>query len=325
MLELATAAVALVLAWRLPPDPRATGGRDDWRKGRFGRLAIYVSIAFLFLTIRLPAWSAYVGLLNHSRWLRELILRDDMTRIRSLRNSPAPESGWTAQARSLFEQAQGAWAVGKYAEASERYSLLADLLDSVRTPVTNASERRLVAESFNNYAWLLATCPDKALRNDEDAVRFARRAVDLEPGERSYWNTLGVAHYRLGELDDALSALYRSMELHDEGDSDDWYFLAMIHRRLGHEERAREWYDMAVQHTRMYDPENEELYRFQVEAAEALGLPKPDKPVTASVRRSLPRPGPMPSSGRRGRSAAHVGGWDFRPEGDGHPGRPRPR
>jgi tetratricopeptide (TPR) repeat protein len=93
-----------------------------------------------------------------------------------------------------------------------------------------------------------------------------------------------VAYFRLEAWDEALSALYRSMELRDEGDSTDWFFLAMIHRRLGHKERAREWFDKAVQWSRRYRPGDEELYRFEVEAAEALGLPKPERPPNPPAR-----------------------------------------
>jgi tetratricopeptide (TPR) repeat protein len=102
--------------------------------------------------------------------------------------------------------------------------------------------------------------------------------VDLEPKHGDFWNTLGVAYFRLEAWDEALSALYRSMELNDEGNSADWFFLAMIHQRLGRKERAREWYDKAVHWSHRHRPGDEELYRFAVEAAEALGRPKPERP-----------------------------------------------
>ena len=36
------------------------------------------------------------------------------------------------------------------------------------------------------------------------------------------------------------------MELSSGGDSYDWLFLAMAHRRIGQEEKARRWYDKGV-------------------------------------------------------------------------------
>jgi tetratricopeptide (TPR) repeat protein len=173
----------------------------------------------------------------------------------------------------------------------------------------NSFERRLAGRALNNWAWLLATCPEPRLRNYTDSVQYARRALELEPRNYYTWNTLGVAYFRLGAWDDALSALYRSMELRDEGDSTDWFFLAMIHERLGHKERAREWYNKAVQWAHVAAPDNEELYRFEVEAAEALGLPKPDRQPPPAGRRLVPRPfGPPPFPGRRGRMGPRIGG-----------------
>jgi hypothetical protein len=172
----------------------------------------------------------------------------------------------------------------------------------------STGERRLAARALNNWAWLLATCPETSLRNYEDSVKYARRSLEVEPKDALTWNTLGVAYFRLGAWDDALSALYRSMELRDEGDSNDWFFVAMIHQRLGHTERAREWYDKAVQWTHVLGRDNEELYRFEVEAAETLGLPRPDRPPPRPVRRIGPRSfGPPSHPGRRGRMGARAG------------------
>jgi Tfp pilus assembly protein PilF len=164
------------------------------------------------------------------------------------------------------------------------------------------------------------------LRNPADSVKYARKALELEPNDYYIWNTLGVAYFRLGAWDEALSALYRSMELHDEGDSNDWFFLAMIHDRLGHKERAREWYDMAVQWARAVGRDNEELFRFEVEAAEMLGLPKPDRPPPPPARRLSPRfLGPPPSPGRRGRMGPRSGGAQDSTDAAGSSGVPARR
>ena len=63
-----------------------------------------------------------------------------------------------------------------------------------------------------------------------------------------YWNTLGVAYFRVQDWDEATKALGRSMELRSDGkgDSYDWFFLAMIHARKDQKEEGRQWYDRAV-------------------------------------------------------------------------------
>jgi hypothetical protein len=62
------------------------------------------------------------------------------------------------------------------------------------------------------------------------------------------------------------------MELRKGGDANDWLFLAMAHWQLGEKDKAREWYDKAVQWMNKNQPKDEELRRFRVEAAEVLGL-----------------------------------------------------
>jgi superkiller protein 3 len=135
------------------------------------------------------------------------------------------------------------------------------------------------ADAHNALAWLLATCPEDEVRNPSRAVKLARKAVELAPKSGMCWNTLGVAHYRLGEDKAAVAALHKSMELHQGGDAFDWLFLAMAHRRLGDPDEARKWYDKAVQwqekSSRTLDPHQaEELRRFREEAEQVLELNK---------------------------------------------------
>ena len=145
----------------------------------------------------------------------------------------------------------------------------------------------VVAQARNNVAWLLATCPKTEMRDARQAVEHARAAVAIEPKTGNYWNTLGVALYRNGDWDEAKDALARSMELRGDGDSFDWFFLAIIHLKQGRKEQALDLYGKAVQWYQESAPNDRELYRFQVEAALELGLPKP------ALRPSVPpRQGP---------------------------------
>jgi hypothetical protein len=87
-----------------------------------------------------------------------------------------------------------------------------------------------------------------------------------------FWNTLGVALYRVGNWKQAIAALTRSMELRKGGDSFDWAFLAMAHWRNDEPDAARRWYDRAARWMEQNQPQNEELRRFRAEAVELLGL-----------------------------------------------------
>jgi tetratricopeptide (TPR) repeat protein/serine/threonine protein kinase len=133
------------------------------------------------------------------------------------------------------------------------------------------------ARAHNDLAWLLATCPDAKLRDPDRAVELARRAVQLAPKERDYWNTLGVAHYRAGDGKAAVAALDKARELGQGRDAYDQLFLAMAHRKLGNHDAARKAYEQAVQwleknqETLAKDKvQVEELRRFRAEAEEAL-------------------------------------------------------
>jgi tetratricopeptide (TPR) repeat protein len=128
------------------------------------------------------------------------------------------------------------------------------------------------ARVHNDAAWFLATCPDPRFRDPGEAVRLAKRAVELDPGEGTLWNTLGAASYRAGEWQGAVDALNRSMDLRKGGDGWDWLFLAMAQWRLGNREQARKRYDQAVQWAEQNQPENEDVRRLRAEAAAVLGI-----------------------------------------------------
>jgi hypothetical protein len=53
------------------------------------------------------------------------------------------------------------------------------------------------------------------------------------------------------------------MRLRNGGDSFDWFFLAMAHRRLDHDDQARAWYDKAVEWMDKNQPNNETLRGFR--------------------------------------------------------------
>ena len=64
----------------------------------------------------------------------------------------------------------------------------------------------------------------------------------------------------------------KPMELRKGGDSFDWFFLALAHWQLGEKEKARTWFDRAVQWMDKHQPMDEELRRFRSEAAQSLGI-----------------------------------------------------
>jgi tetratricopeptide (TPR) repeat protein len=131
----------------------------------------------------------------------------------------------------------------------------------------------------NRAAWLLATHPDPERRDVRRALTLAQKAVDGDPHEPTYWNTLGVARYRAGQWNEAIEALSQSMDLaHGRYESFDTFPLAMAHWRLGHRQEAGDLYARALRWMEQNMPNDEELRRFCAEAAEVLGLDIPSAP-----------------------------------------------
>jgi serine/threonine protein kinase/tetratricopeptide (TPR) repeat protein len=168
---------------------------------------------------------------------------------------------------TMHDMASAYSALGRHGEAVELYEKTLALRKARLGP-----DHPDTLRTMNLLARLLATSSDPEVRNASREVELARKAVELAPKEGNYWNTLGAAFYRAGEWKASIHALETAMELRNGGDSFDWFFLAMAHWRLGEKDKAREWYDRAVQWMEKNQPKNEELRRFWAEASELLEL-----------------------------------------------------
>jgi serine/threonine protein kinase/WD40 repeat protein len=125
----------------------------------------------------------------------------------------------------------------------------------------------------NNYAWLLATCPDPQFRDESAASEHAQRAVELSSNVAESWNTLGVARYRAGNWLSAIDALSKAEDLkpgvyfgHNA------FFIAMAHWQLDDHELARAWFDRAIAWMDKHRSVDEELRRFYADAAELMSV-----------------------------------------------------
>jgi tetratricopeptide (TPR) repeat protein len=128
-------------------------------------------------------------------------------------------------------------------------------------------------DSLNRLAWLLAVCPDAKIRDPNRALTLAQKAVELAPQSEWSRQVLGWARYRTGNWQDSVSALEKSILLRkDGGNSYQWFFLAMAYWQLGNKEKAREFYDRAVEWMDKNQPKNVELRRFRAEASQLLEL-----------------------------------------------------
>jgi tetratricopeptide (TPR) repeat protein len=76
-------------------------------------------------------------------------------------------------------------------------------------------------------------------------VQLAERAVRAEPLPH-HLHALGLAHYRAGQLEEAIKQLHRSIKGNWNANAANWLVLAMAHQCLGHADEAQKWFDQAV-------------------------------------------------------------------------------
>jgi Flp pilus assembly protein TadD len=128
----------------------------------------------------------------------------------------------------------------------------------------------------NYLAWVLAARP--RFGDPKRALELAKGAAQNAPDAGYVWNTLGLAHYRNGNWQEAVTALQKSMQVGSGGDSFDRILLAMSCWQLGEKDEARKWYNAAVQwmgknEQHAFNEElRDDLARFFGEADQMLGV-----------------------------------------------------
>ena len=138
---------------------------------------------------------------------------------------------------------------------------------------------RLVAQSpmpehLQSLAWFLVSCPDPEVRNPEQAVELAKRAIGQTPPNPTYHNTLGAAYCRAEDWPAAVESIREAIRLREEGNGRDWFFLGMAQWHLDAQEEANQSYQQGCQWMQENQPDNPELKRLRAEAAKLLGVPE---------------------------------------------------
>jgi tetratricopeptide (TPR) repeat protein len=128
------------------------------------------------------------------------------------------------------------------------------------------------ADECNQRAWVIVVKP--TLDNESVlALLLAETAVNAEPKNRAYQNTLGVAQYRVGEYRKAVNTLLKCGELDSAGlTGHDLFFLAMAHQKLGESQSAMEYYNQALRWQEEHGHTSEELQSIKAEAESLLGI-----------------------------------------------------
>ena len=128
---------------------------------------------------------------------------------------------------------------------------------------------------FSEYALWLATSPHAVDLDPARAEELARQAVEADADDGGFWYALGAAQLRAEHYRQAVDSLTRARKLIGDGDSSDWFMLAIAEAELGNAASARAWYDRAASWMDETQPGNADLARWRAKAREALGLIEP--------------------------------------------------
>ncbi len=142
-----------------------------------------------------------------------------------------PDRAITEYRAALQVKPDSAEAHGGLADLLARKGQAQEAVDHYRAALRSAPDRPGFA---NSLAWLLATSPDPAVRNGEEAVRLAERAcTGIGFQEPTFLNTLAAAYAAAGRYDDAIQTLDRIIPWAASHNSD-------LHRDLEHRRRQYE-------------------------------------------------------------------------------------
>jgi serine/threonine protein kinase/WD40 repeat protein/tetratricopeptide (TPR) repeat protein len=128
---------------------------------------------------------------------------------------------------------------------------------------------------LTHFAMFLANHADLRFRDSPGALELARAAEAAFPGNYLVATTLGAAHFRAGNLKEAIRFLGRTSGR--EGiNATRRFFLAMAWCQMGNRDLARRYFDEAVRWTEAFQASAEDPGQLCVEAAGLLGVEVPE-------------------------------------------------
>jgi WD40 repeat protein len=255
----------------------ATGQELSTLKSNANRIGYYVgSVAFSPDGQRLVSGNAdgAVKIWDCATTKELFVLKGDYT-IRSVAFSPDGQrlasASWdrsiSVWETSISAELQDQRAANQLvADIFRQLGLRADVLERLRTLPGMSPTRRQAAlaaaktyaeepYSLNERAWQLVKLPGREMSGYRQALRYSEAACQ-ESRNAVYLNTLGVAHYRVGNFDKALEVLLRSDQIqHSQNQGslpEDLAFLAMTQHKLGHEREAQAY--LQKLRARLMDP-----------------------------------------------------------------------
>lgn len=150
----------------------------------------------------------------------------------ALANADSPEKNQIAN----ITLASAYHSAGDYASAEN--TLRSILKEHPRNPI-----------ALNNLGYFLV----EQNKNLEEAVAFIRQAVEIDPTNPSYLDSLGWAYFKLGKLGEA--ELYLKEAINNNPSAVSYEHLGDVYQKQGREELARELWQKALNQTTMTEIE----------------------------------------------------------------------
>lgn len=138
-------------------------------------------------------------------------------------------------------------ALGPSAEATElidKTRLAADQVIASFDALSPA-ERRHESQRLNNLGWSLVKSPRSPRERLELGAALLEKAAAAAPESAPIWNSLGLARYRLDDIDGAVAAAERAIKASRNAQVEDTILLALCRARQGRPDDARALLDEA--------------------------------------------------------------------------------
>jgi Flp pilus assembly protein TadD len=135
-------------------------------------------------------------------------------------------------------------------------------------------------EVRNRLAGMLIDKPGRGADDIREAIRTARKAIELAPEDAELWSTLGYALYRDAEFEESVKALEQSYELDRSFSTYESLYLSMAYWQTGRRDEARKLFGQVDAYLKRLPPNYEPLERLHDEARRALESEKTEPAKT---------------------------------------------
>jgi hypothetical protein len=178
----------------------------------------------------------------------------------------------------------------KFDEAEQVIRRCVNLFEKPDKQDVSPTEREILVVSLVLLSDFYSNPPEPRFANPTEALRLARRAIELSPEDGFARSSLRGAKYRTGDWQGCVAI--RFADEGDEGFTSESFFAAMAYWQLGQKAKARAVFDVGDKNVKSREHWEPHVYpfvswdrRLRAEAAALLGVDMPH--VEAKAKSAL--------------------------------------